>query len=231
MDAKGTFTVGVGLTLVLTGSVAACLGTGRRLPPTAREQMWSHFVQSAHLHLSVALGELDDARAAAHDIETAESIEGIPPEALSELGMLRLRAREVRMAQDLESVALASARLAATCGECHREHGQGPTFTDVAPAPDPDDVDHMVEHLWAADRMWEALTIPSDDHWQAGARVLADHAVPMDLLPRGTPGLGVQLKSLGLEALGDRTPEARVRRYADILETCATCHTRAGRAG
>lgn len=219
---------GAGLAVILVGVAGSCMTTGRRLPTTAREQMWSHFVQSAHLQYSVALGDVDAAWAAAREIEETDPVRGISPEALPELTVLRLRARELRTATDLPSISMAAARLAAACGDCHRVHHQGPTFTDVAPAPDSDDVDHMVEHLWAADRMWEGLTIPSDNHWEAGARVLADHVVPMELLPRGTPGLGVKLKSLGLDALGDRDTADRTQRYAQILETCATCHSQAG---
>jgi cytochrome c553 len=231
MDGKRGYRAGVagaGLAVLLLGVAGSCMTTGRRLPTTAREQMWSHFVQSAHLQYSVALGDVEAAREAAREIEETDPVPGIPPEALSELSVLRLRARDLQAATDLSSASMAAARVAAACGDCHRVHHRGPTFTDVAPAPDSDDVDHMVEHLWAADRMWEGLTIPSGDHWEAGARVLADHVVPMELLPRGTPGLGVRLKSLGLDALGDRSAADRAQRYAQILETCATCHSQAG---
>ena len=65
---------------------------------------------------------------------------------------------------------------------------------------------------------------PSAELWEQGARMLADHAVPMDLLKHGTSGMGVEMKALGLEALNETTTEGRAARYAEILGTCAGCH-------
>jgi hypothetical protein len=208
--------------------VASCVMGGRSIADTAREQMWAHFAQSAHLELSTAMGDAAAARNAARDILATESMTGIPPEAQADLAALHQRAEDVLAANDLQALTLATAGIGAACGTCHSTHGVGPTFVSVAPPPDADDVDHMVEHLWAADRMWEGLIIPSTQHWEAGARVLADHSVPMELRPPGTPGLGVRLKSLGLDALQDRDAAGRVERYAEILETCAGCHLAAG---
>lgn len=193
------------------------------------EDMWVHFGDVATIQLAMARGELDRARRAAERVEESRDIPGVPEGWDEDVEQLRRYAEAIRSARSFSVAAEAAAYMVASCGDCHVSHDVGPIFGDVPAPPEVGEVDHMVEHVWAADRLWEGLMIPSDQRWMAGARVLADHAVPMDLLIQGTSPLGVQLKALGLEALGDGTLDQRAGRYARILNTCADCHTRSNR--
>lgn len=193
--------------------------------------MWVHFDEVAALELAMARGDLEAARTAALEVEEVREIPGIPPGWEDEVDQLRRYASAVRTARSYEVAASAAAHMAASCGSCHLAHDVGPIFTSVPAPPEVGEVEHMVEHVWAADRMWEGLMIPSDERWLAGARVLAHHVVPMHLLAQGTSAFGVQLKSLGLDALGDGMLQDRAQRYAEILNTCATCHRHSGRNG
>ncbi|HSG46472.1 MAG TPA: hypothetical protein VLA43_01540 [Longimicrobiales bacterium] len=193
--------------------------------------MWLHFDEVAALQLSIARGDLEGAREAALRVEEVREIPGIPTGWEGEVDQLRRYAAAVRTARTYEVAALAAAHMVASCGSCHMAHDVGPIFTSVPAPPEVGEVEHMVEHVWAADRLWEGLMIPSGERWTAGARVLADHVVPMHLLVRGTSGLGVQLKSLGLDAMQDATLQDRAQRYADILNTCADCHRHSGQGG
>lgn len=195
-------------------------------PPGPEDGMWVHFSEVATLQLAVARGDLARARAAAQAVEEAPGVPGVPGEWEREMLSVRRWAAAIRAASNPREAAGPASRLAAACGACHLGQASGPVFSAVPAAPEAGEVDHMVEHVWAADRMWEGLVIPSDERWAAGARILADHGVPMDILARGTSSLGVQLKSLGLEAMGDVSSEDRVLRYTRILETCADCHRR-----
>lgn len=217
-----------GLTALVTLTLVGC---AQSPPATPEPQMWVHFGEVASIQLAMARGDLETARSSARQVEEAEVIPGIPSGWEEDVTQLRRYAEAIRSARTFSVAAEAAAYMVASCGDCHVSHDVGPIFSDVPAAPEVGEVDHMVEHVWAADRMWEGLMIPSDQRWRAGARVLADHAVPMHLLVQGTPPLGVQLKALGLEALGDETLDERAGRYAEILNTCADCHQRSGRDG
>ena len=183
-----------------------------------------HFHDAAQVQMALVRGDLDEARTAARRMAATGAITGVPEGAEMQLEVFRARAREVAHASTLGDAALAGARMAAECGNCHLHTDAGPVFSGEGPPQPADDVGHMVEHLWGADRMWEGLVTPSEDLWEQGARMLADHAVPMDVLKPGTSGMGVEMKALGLEALNETTPEGRATRYAEILQTCAGCH-------
>lgn len=205
--------------------------SGSPPPATPRAQMWVHFDEVASLELAIARGDLEGAREAALRVEEVREIPGIPPGWEGEVEQVRRYAAAIRTALTYQVAASAAAHMVASCGSCHVAHDVGPIFTGVPAPPEVGEVEHMVEHVWAADRMWEGLMIPSDERWMAGARVLADHAVPMHLLARGTSGFGVQLKSLGLDAMHDGDLQDRARRYAEILDTCASCHRHSGQDG
>lgn len=200
-------------------------------PATPQDGMWLHFQDVSEVQLAMARGELERAREAARRVEEIRVIPGIPEGWEAEVDRLRRYAAAIRTARTFEIATSAAAHMAASCGACHQAHDVGPIFTAVPAAPEPGEVEHMVEHVWAADRLWEGLMIPSDERWTAGARVLAEHLVPMHLLARGTSGLGVQLKSLGLDAMHDTTLQDRAQRYAEVLNTCADCHRRSGQDG
>jgi hypothetical protein len=83
----------------------------------------------------------------------------------------------------------------------------------------------MVRHLWAMDRMWEALIGGSDEAWRIGAEALATQS------PDEEFGLGGASAALA-EALHDQardarqlTAAARPAAYADLVKVCAGCHT------
>lgn len=220
--------LGAGLALC-TVVLASCLHQGR--PATLEDRMWIHFRDAADVQMALVRGDLEETHRAARRMAATGDVSGVPADAQAELEAFRQRAREVAYASTLEEAAMAGARMAAACGSCHLSADAGPVFSGEGPPPPDDDVGHMVEHLWGADRMWEGLVTPSDELWRQGARMLAQHAVPMDILAPGTSGLGVEMKALGLEALNEATPQARATRYGEILGTCAGCHAASGVTG
>lgn len=220
---------GAGLALC-TGLLASCLHQGR--PATLEDRMWIHFQDAARVQMALVRGDLDEARRAARRMAAPGGVTGVPVSAEVQLEQFRQRAREVAQASTLSDGTSAGAEMAAACGNCHIATDAGPVFSGEGPPPPDDDVGHMVEHLWGADRMWEGLVTPSDELWEQGAEMLARHAVPMDILMEpGTSALGVQMKTLGLEALNETTPRARASHYAEILNTCASCHAVSGVSG
>lgn len=207
--------------------LAACMGSGPS-DPTPSTRMWLHFDAAADLQFAMVRGDLERAQDAAGRIERARQIPGLPEGTDDALVRLRSYATNIREASSYDVAALATSLMAASCGDCHARSGAGPRFAEAEPLRSTPGQNHMVEHVWAADRMWEGLMLPSQERWEAGARVLAAHSVPMGQLAPGTSEFGVMMKTLGLEAMDETDLSNQARRYADILTTCSGCHTAGG---
>ena len=88
----------------------------------------------------------------------------------------------------------------------------------------------MRRHQWAMDRLWDALVVPSDDAWNAGALALAEAPlVPEQLTPSKSPAprvaeLAQTVHDLGLKAASADRGDARAEVYGELLATCAECH-------
>jgi len=86
----------------------------------------------------------------------------------------------------------------------------------------------MYRHMWAADRLWEGLTGPSDEAWRAGAQALvrAPEQAPRTqppLPPRFVSALR-QVRELGQRALEADSLADRANVYGVFLASCASCH-------
>lgn len=204
--------------------LSACLQSGR--PALLADRMWLHFQDAGAVQTAVIVGDLDRARQAARRLAAEGEVSGVPAGAEVELDAFRASARAVAAAQTLDEAIAATSQMAVSCGSCHALQGTGPVFSEISGEPDFGNAGHMVEHIWAADRLWEGLVQPTSNGWEAGARVLAEHEIPMGELASGTSSLAVDLKSLGVDAMTDRGPDARAARYTQILSTCASCHMR-----
>ena len=92
-------------------------------------------------------------------------------------------------------------------------------------------VGHMLEHQRAADEMLEGLFIPSETQWLRGANrfvaaPLRQQSLPRD--PRLTPG--IRKAEERVHQLAERARQAtawqdRGQIYAEMLTTCASCHS------
>lgn len=210
--------------LLAAGACATLLAAAcsTRQPEPLSDRMMDHFGDAASVQTGLILGDLGRARASARRLASDDEFQSVPSGAEAEVEVVRARAREVASAETVEEAARAASGMAAACGECHAAFAAGPVFSPPSNAPDGG---HMVEHLWAADRLWEGLVQPASGRWESGARVLARHGVPMDLVDPETSELGMRLKALGMEALSTSDAGGRASRYAEIIGTCAECHT------
>ena len=102
----------------------------------------------------------------------------------------------------------------------------------------PDSVDvifrDVERHAWATERLWEGLTVPSSEAWQAGAKALSTTPFPAEILKQG----GVHGRSaasdfgkLVVKAPTAKTLEERAALYAELLVTCGGCHRAINEAG
>jgi cytochrome c553 len=205
------------------------------LPPTPRPPTFDHdnvvrFHMSQNFDLLRAIerllirGKLDEARVFAEAIATAPDEPAHGPWATQTL-LVRDRAAALARATTVDDALRKETALATACGSCHRELAVTGIFKDPPPAP-PDRATldaRMARHRWAADRLWEGVVGNSDEAWQAGLDVIA--VAPLDLGEERAP-LARTLQQLASKAR--RTKPAAPDRgtaYADLLVTCAACHT------
>jgi mono/diheme cytochrome c family protein len=207
--------------------VSACAGSA-----TVGDRMFDHFSRAGQIQTALIMGDLDGARRPGSWLAEHESFEDLGSEAQPWVEMIRSSAREVEEAPSIEEAADATGRLASACAGCHTASNDGPRFRSAGDAPPANTRGaHMVGHLWAMDRMWEGLIGASDETWRAGARAIAD------IEPEsGFPGGGtaaVLARTVHDQAQEAERAEAQDRpaAYAEMMKTCASCHTLLGAGG
>lgn len=201
--------------------------------PTA-ELMAHHFDQGASARDAVVRGDLDAARAAAAELAQLEPTADMPRIWAPHLETMRAAARSVAEASDLDTAALEMGDLAASCGSCHAQVGAEVTMRMGALPEGEDTASHMLQHQWAADRLWEGLVIPDVGRFTVGAGALVDAPMhPSSLLPDQTVAPEIEALSRRVHELGRNASLAsddasRARLYGELLRTCADCHRQAG---
>lgn len=207
-------------------------------PPTdheaVREEMRGHFAEISAIKNAVIDGDLETVREEAEvfvsEQETHEYPEAWRPHVLEMIEV----AQATATAPDIQAAASSTARLAATCGRCHRAVGAKPVFTDAVEPEEGDEVAvAMQRHQWAADRLWEGIVGPSEIAWARGSEVfpaIPGCATELDAEPDIEPRmleLCTRVSALGREGATTRELEDRARIYGELLGTCAACHTAA----
>lgn len=204
---------------------SGCGGTGAGAPgsSTVAEHMYAHYREVGRVQTAILLGDVNQARPSARWLAGHDMPRGFPAASSPYVETMRLLAREVSAATDVDHAARATAAMGGTCGACHAALGVGPEFGMDAP-PSPDESHPMVRHLWAADRLWAGLIGPSEDSWWAGARALASTPFFEDRVGPGGESAVRDLRRLAGEADRAGAREERVRIYGEVLTTCARCH-------
>jgi cytochrome c556 len=195
--------------------------------------MTGHFENASRLYAGVAAGNLDQVRAAGEDLLARETGSGMPASAGPRIEEMRTFTSLAIHAPDVTTAASAVARVGASCGSCHRAMKRGPTYHAVMGPPEVGNAveERMMRHQWAADRLWEALVGPSEQSWIAGAEMLRDAPLFTDELTRdvaqyeAVTRLAWTVHDIGARAPSARDLPARASLYADLLATCATCHS------
>jgi hypothetical protein len=206
--------------------LAACVRSG------PASLMDAHFNEAQAVRDAVVAGDLNRAKQAADAIDRRGTVEGVPPEASDQLETLRTYARQVAYSFDISEAAFGLARMARTCGECHRRHAKPLTFPSTnPPAPGSGRAATMTRHAWGADRLWDALIGPSDAEWSQGVAVLVDAPLAPDSLTdnprllRDVRAMESRVHDLGRRGATTNDSDGRTRIYADLVSTCAGCHS------
>jgi cytochrome c553 len=196
--------------------------------------MRHHLVDVTRLHEAVIRGDLAAAKAAATTMADMELPAGFATTGARYIGSIRVAAQRAAAAPDLAVAASATAEMLAQCGACHltavRPPIASPSVRDLGGI-----VGHMQDHQLAMDELLQGLVIPSARLWSQGASRLRSEPLSTDRLPPDpalTPRVAQaetrvhQLADRAVQA--DDTP-ARTTAYAQLLTTCAECHSLHGR--
>ena len=196
--------------------------------------MRQHFELVTGVHEALVRGDLTTARRQASILADRPDPQDLPAGAAPYVETMRLAAARAAAAVELEDVAAAASAMLATCGDCHRAVGTMPAHA-LPPSPTVGgQVGHMLAHQQAVDLMVQGLTVPSAWLWQSGAEALARAPFRKQMLPAGhklTKDLLAAEQSvhhLAERARAATDQRSRIYVYSELVQSCATCHSRLG---
>lgn len=223
------------ITAVITAALTACGGSPEAPPgpppETLATHMRIHFAHAIALREVVVAGDLSLLAIPADALGRDTGHPDLPPSAAPFVERMNLAARRAGDARTLGQATAAVADVAATCGACHGVHGV--TLAPSAPDALSETIDaegHMQRHHWAAAKLWDGLVRPSWEDWKTGADALSEAPLFPEHLTAGGAGpetapLIAALHDAGRRALSVEA-EGRAAVFADVIATCAGCHSR-----
>lgn len=196
--------------------------------------MRAHFTDALLIRKAVIAGTPERAAEPAEALAKAENLDDVPASWRASLARMQQVAARINNSTSAAQAAAATADLGVACGECHQKLG-GPNAWSGPPPPEGTAlVERMQRHAWATERLWEGLTVPSGDAWNAGAKALSASPFPAEVLKQGgVHGRSVagDFAKLVVKAPTKKTVEERATLYAELLVTCGGCHRAINEAG
>ena len=190
--------------------------------------MQEHFVKVDEMRLAVVHGDLAEAKIKAEWMANHPPHDDLP-KGWEPYVEMRDQSRKVVQKEGLPEVALATARVAGTCGSCHMANK---AQVHLGAAPEPDDHEPLEHHMWAAERLWDAVVSQSDQLWKMGVASLNDAALPADMKepPPSLAKAKARFSALQTAARKADSPAARVEVLGSYLGQCVGCHQESKRA-
>ncbi len=196
-------------------------------PVAAHYHMQRHFGDLRMIEQLLIAGKLDEGLVLAALLTGQPDEPGLEPWAPQAKRVADAVGRLVH-APGLDDALRREAQVAVECAGCHVASQSWPRFRPISsPPPDgPLRKDRMARHVWAVDRLWEALVGADDARWTRGLEVLA--ATPLPFPPTGDPPqLAIDLQAKARAQLANRGTtllDDRGTAYGELLVTCAACH-------
>jgi cytochrome c553 len=227
--------IALGGTGALVTRAASPSGRAQAPPPAPSLErqlnMQHHFAEVERIHDAIVRGDLPAVRPPATELSRMAVPPGTLPIAVPYVLAISEEAKAVLAANDLARAARAAASMLRQCGECH----QAAKVSPLRPAPPAalagGLTGHMLEHQRAVDELLQGLVVPSASQWARGAERLRTAPLRPAELPQD-PGLAGSVRradervhQIAGRAAVAETPAARANVYADLLTTCADCHS------
>jgi hypothetical protein len=189
--------------------------------------MHAHFTDALLIRKAVIAGTPERAADPALALARTVSPADLPPAWRKSVERMQQIAAGINDSTSAAQAAGATADLGLACGGCHQSMGGPKGSSGPAPAAGGGLDKRMQRHAWATERLWEGLTVPSSDAWNAGAAALSGSPFPAEILKQGGVhgrSAANDLVALVEKAPGKKTLEERAALYAELLVTCGNCH-------
>ena len=190
--------------------------------------MRSHFKETEVIRAAVIRGDLSATIAPAEALAKLEGLGKISDSWRPSIEALKAASTRISNSSDIPRAAAGTADIGRACGACHALVGGPMAKVGTPPDTQGDLKARMKRHVWATERLWEGLYVPSGAAWNAGAAALTREPFPKEVLNKGgvhTRSAGSRFKKLASTAGSKKRPEDRAQLYASLLETCSACHT------
>jgi cytochrome c553 len=189
--------------------------------------MREHFKDALLIRQAVIDGAPWNAIDPAYALAHLEDLNDLPPGWRDFVERMQQTAARIEGSTTATQAAGATADLGVSCGMCHQRRGGPTASSEPAPIAGTTLESRMERHVWATERLWEGLYVPSSDAWNAGAMALGVDPFPVEV----TKGGGVHARSaaedfskLAATASSKKTVSERAALYAELLVTCGGCH-------
>jgi cytochrome c2 len=229
----GILFIGLTHTVPALGPSAEAAGGQQpiQLDPARAALMKAHYAGAIAVQDAVIRGDLATATPAAAALAKAPAPAGLPAAAGPHAAALKAAASRAAAATTLSAASSEVASMFATCGACHASAGTRPALPVPSPSTVGGVVGHMLDHQRAIDQMMQGLVLPSAALWRQGAEGLKAAPLRRAELPRDAAltrdviAAEKRVHSMADEAIATTEPAVRARQYAQILTTCAECHS------
>lgn len=194
--------------------------------PLSAGSMERHFEEAEAMRAAAQRGEADTVRQLAASFADRMAQSTYPQRWGPGVERLEAVLRAATEEATANESAVLVAEVGASCGACHADHDV-PVRVDWPIEPDPEH--RMDTFAFATELLWLGLIVPSDPAWERGAE--AYHAAlrcedfeSVELGPYHV-SLCSSVKATGGAVLGAADARARQRAFADVVSTCAGCHS------
>lgn len=215
-------------------SAPAAVPSAELATPSVAEHMKEHFTRGAKMRDAVIAGDLAALRRDAQWMAEHQLSQSFPDAWKPHVERFQSAAKKALDAQKIDAAAEAVAETAARCGSCHAALGGPKLVLGEPPAEGSGTTPHMARHQWAAERMWDALTVPSDAAWLKATETMADAPLSSKAVTgersvdKKVEELAVKVHAIAEKARGERDMGKWQKAYGELLTTCAECHQAAG---
>jgi cytochrome c553 len=189
--------------------------------------MQAHFNDALLIRAAVIAGRPEDAADPAHVIASIKNLHDLPEGWQPFVEQMQDTATRIDNSTTPAATAAAAADLGVSCGLCHQKHGGPKPSHDPQPPAGSSVESRMEQHIWATERLWEGLAVPSSEAWNKGAKALSTEPFPEEVLKKGSTDArtaAADFAKLVAKAPSKKTAQDRAALYAELLVTCGTCH-------